>query len=177
MPRLTAFYIKLQLHFGGDIHEVCVSATDGIEPTVADLMNVLETSFRVPRALPNIVFQGQELHGRPNDPLSRFGIRNGVPIRLVGRMVPPDKVDQLNNHYGNYAYQQPYYTQPLNTTTTFPSSTQYLPYYHEQIKYLQRSSNGTQYDPPPPSVQHNQSFPIFNLEQTSESSNGEEYKP
>ncbi|CAF4504176.1 unnamed protein product, partial [Rotaria magnacalcarata] len=79
--------------------------------------------------------------------------------------------------YGNYAYQQPYYTQPLNTTTTFPSSTQYLPYYHEQIKYLQRSSNGTQYDPPPPSVQHNQSFPIFNLEQTSESSNGEEYKP
>ncbi|CAF4525265.1 unnamed protein product, partial [Rotaria magnacalcarata] len=81
-----------QLHFGGDIHEVCVSATDGIEPTVADLMNVLETSFRVPRALPNIVFQGQELHGRPNDPLSRFGIRNGVPIRLVGRMVPPDKV-------------------------------------------------------------------------------------
>ncbi|CAF0852758.1 unnamed protein product [Rotaria sp. Silwood1] len=167
----TSFCVKLQLHFGGDVHEISVPAYDGAEPTVADLMNVVEHNFRVPRALQNLIFQGQELHSRSNEPLSHFGIRNGVPIRLVGRMVPPDRVDQINAQYNTYSYQQ------SNTIPTFQTNEQNLPYYHEQFRYIENSSVGTQYDPPPPSSGKNQSSSVPNQGQISEHSNGNEHKP
>lgn len=163
MPQSTGFIVKFQLHFGGDIHDVSVSASDGIEPTVADLMNLLERNFRVPRALQSILYCGQELQSRPNERLSRFGIRSGVPIRLVGRMVPPNKVNQINVQYGDSLPQQTYYTQPLNTIPTYENTTQNLPYYGEQIKYIYHTSVGTQYDPPPlGSADQNQSAPVSN---------------
>jgi hypothetical protein len=144
-PRV--FCVKLQLHFGGDITEISVPAYGGAEPTVTDLMNVVERDFRVPRALQNLVFHGQDLHFRLNEPLSRFGIRNGATIRLAGRMAPPDLIQQINTQY--------------NTIATFDTCEQSLPYYNEQFQYAQNSSVGTQYDPPP-----NQSQP-----------SGEEQKP
>src|ERR1700733_3748334 len=102
-PRI--FCVKLQLHFGGDIHEISVPAYDGAEPTVADLMNVVERDFRVPRALQNLAFHGQELHPNPNAPLSRFGIKNLGSVRLVGRMAPPDMIQQINSQYNLNSYQ------------------------------------------------------------------------
>jgi hypothetical protein len=172
-PRV--FCVKLQLHFGGDIHEISVPAYDGAEPTVSDLMNVVERDFRVPRALQNLVFHGQELHPRPNEPLSRFGVKNLGTIRLVGRMAPPDMIQQINSQYSANSYQQPdYYNQQQyqqtnynqqqyqqtnynqqqyqqpNTIATFHTSEQSLPYYYEQFQYEQKPSVGTQYDPPPP---------------------------
>ncbi|CAF0774114.1 unnamed protein product [Rotaria sordida] len=172
-----SFCVKLQLHFGGDIHEISVPAYGGAEPTVEDLMNAVEHNFRVPRALQNLVFQGQELHSRSNEPLSRFGIRNGVPIRLVGRMVPPDKVNQINAQYNIHSYQQPYYTQQSNTIPTFHTDEQNLPYYPEQYKHVENSSVGTQYDPPLFSPDKNQSSPMADQGQISERSDSDEHQP
>jgi hypothetical protein len=189
-PRV--FCVKLQLHFGGDIHEISVPAYDGAEPTVSDLMNLVERDFRVPRALQNLVFHGQELHLRYNEPLSRFGIKNGGAIRLVGRMAPPDMIQQINSQYSANSYQQPYYPQqqyqqPSNIVT-FHTSEQSLPYYHEQFQYAPNPSTGTQYDPPPPPTPTNktQSPPTPNQEQppptpskgqVSDRPNGGEQKP
>jgi hypothetical protein len=159
-PRV--FCVKLQLHFGGDIHEISVPAYDGAEPTVADLMNVVERDFRVPRALQNLVFHGQELHAHPNEPLSHFGIKNLGAIRLVGRMAPPDMIQQINAQYNpnlyqqtNYTqqqqqYQQTNYNQQPSTIATFHTTQESLPYYYEHFQYEQKPSVGTQYDPPPP---------------------------
>ncbi|CAF1211963.1 unnamed protein product [Didymodactylos carnosus] len=97
-PRI--FCVKLQLHFGGDVHEINVPAYNGAEPTVLDLMNVIERDFRVPKALQTIVFTGQDLHQYPNEPLSRFGIKNLATIRLVGRMAPPNMINQINAELG-----------------------------------------------------------------------------
>jgi hypothetical protein len=154
-PRV--FCVKLQLHFGGDIHEISVPAYDGAEPTVADLMNVVERDFRVPRALQNLVFHGQELHPHPSEPLSRFGIKNLGVIRLVGRMAPPDMIQQINAQYNlntyqqtNYNQQQSNYTPQQSTIATFHTTEQSLPYYYEKFQSEIRPSVGTQYDPPPP---------------------------
>lgn len=139
-PRV--FCVKLQLHFGGDIHEISVPAYDGAEPLVADLMNVLEREYRVPRALQHLVFHGQELHSRFNEPLSRFGIKNGATVRLVGRMVPPDMIQQVNAQYGF----PPSQSTPIVTTQLLPDA--------DQTQYVRYSSTGTQYDPPlPPTPQ------------------------
>jgi hypothetical protein len=179
MYQPTVFCIKLQLHFGGDVHEISVPAYGGAEPTVTDLMNVIEQNFRVPRALQNLVFYGQELHSHLNEPLSRFGIKNGGAIRLVGRMAPPDMINQINAQYNTYSYQQSYYTQQPNTMTTYQTSEQTLPYYYEQFQYAQNPSVSTQYDPPPPSTPLNktQPPPTPNQGQISERSNGQEQKP
>lgn len=199
-PRV--FCVKLQLHFGGDIHEISVPAYDGAEPTVADLMNVIEKDFRVPRALQNIVFHGQELHPHPQEPLSRFGIKNLGVIRLVGRMAPPDMIQQINAQYNVNAYQQPNYNQQSNyvpqqsTIATFHTTDKSLPYYYEQFQYEQKPSVGTQYDPPPPTPPNNdeppptpnrdqppptpnrdQPPPTPNKEQSSARSNGDQQKP
>jgi hypothetical protein len=179
MYQPTVFCVKLQLHFGGDVHEITIPAYGGAEPTVTDLMNVIERDFRVPRALQNIIFHGQELHTRSNEPLSRFGIKNGGIIRLVGRMAPPDMINQINAEHNTYSYQQPCYTQQPNTTTTYITSEQSLPYYSQQFQYTQNSSVGTQYDPPPPPTPPNktQPPPTPNQGQTSERLNGQEQKP
>lgn len=203
-PRI--FCVKLQLHFGGDIHEISVPAYDGAEPTVADLMNVVERDFRVPRALQNLVFHGQELHSSPSVALSRFGIKNLGVIRLVGRMAPPDMIQQINAQYNpnpyqqtNYTqqYQQTSYTQQPSTVATFHTAEQSLPYYYEQFQYEQKPSVGTQYDPPPPTPPNkDQPPPTPNRDQpppptpnrgqppptptngqVSERSNGEQQKP
>ena len=151
-PRV--FCVKLQLHFGGDIHEISVPAYNGAEPTVSDLMNLVERDFRVPRALQNLVFHGQELHPRPNEPLSHFGIKNLGIIRLVGRMAPPDMIPQINAQYNSSPYQQPYYVQtayPQSTTMpAYRTLEQSMPYYYEQqYQYEGNPSVSTQYDPPP----------------------------
>jgi hypothetical protein len=173
MYQPTVFYVKLQLHFGGDITEISVPAYGGAEPKVIDLMNIIERDFRVPRALQNLVFHGQDLHSRFNEPLSRFGIRNGATIRLVGRMAPPDKIQQINAQYNTNSYQQLNYTQQPNIIATFHTTEQSLPYYYEQ-----KSSVGTQYDPPPPTPPNkDQPPPTPNKEQLSERSNGDEQKP
>lgn len=171
-PRV--FCVKLQLHFGGDIHEISVPAYDGAEPVVADLMNVVERDFRVPRALQNLVFHGQELHPYPQEPLSRFGIKNLGVIRLVGRMAPPDMIQQINSQYNANSYQQTNYTQQPSpqqqyqqyqqyqqpsTVATFHTTEKSLPYYYEQFQYEQRPSVGTQYDPPPPTPPNNDQQP------------------
>ena len=155
MYQPTVFCVKLQLHFGGDVHEITVPAYGGAEPTVTDLMNLLEQNFRVPRVLQNITFHGQELHSRTNEPLSRFGIKNGGTIRLVGRMAPPDMINQINAQHSSYSY----YTQQPNTISTFQITEQSLPYYSEQIQYTQKPSVGTQYDPPPPPGERQHSIP------------------
>ena len=116
MQRQRVFTVKLQLHFGGDVHDICVSAHDGAEPTVTDLMSLLERDFHVPRALQNIVFHGQALQSYLNSPLSHFGIRNGATVRLVGRMAPPDMIHEINAQCGGaYSYNaQVYVCAPLN---------------------------------------------------------------
>ena len=167
-PRI--FCVKLQLHFGGDIHEISVPAYNGAEPTVTDLMNVIERDFRVPRALQNIVFHGQDLHPYPNESLSRFGIKNLGVIRLVGRMAPPDMIQQINAQYNYNSSQQAYnYTQqqqqqqqqyqPQSTIATFHTTEESLPYYYQQYQYQEKSTVGTQYDPPPPTPPNNNQQP------------------
>jgi hypothetical protein len=179
MYQPSVFCVKLHLHFGGDVHEISVPAYGGAEPTVTDLMNVIEQNFRVPRALQNLIFHGQELHTYPNEPLSRFGIKNGGAIRLVGRMAPQDMINQINAQYNTYSYQQSYPTQQPNTITAYQTSVPNYPYYSEQFQYPQNATIGTQYDPPPPPtpVSKTQSPPTPNQGQTSERSNGQEQKP
>lgn len=178
-PRV--FCVKIQLHFGGDIYEISVPAYDGAEPTVTDLMNVVERDYRVPRALQNLVFHGQELHQRLNEPLSRFGIKNGAAVRLVGRMVPPDMVPQINAQFNPYPYQQSY--PPVNSAVTFHTTEQSLPYYHAQAQQQYPNATvGTQYDPPGPPPQSASSVKspapgTPNKESTSERANGSESKP
>ena len=183
-PRV--FCVKLQLHFGGDIHEISVPAYDGAEPTIADLMNVVERDFRVPRALQNLVFHGQELHPHPDQPLSRFGIKNLGVVRLVGRMAPPDMIQQINSQYNVKSYQQQSnYPSQQNTIATFHTTEQSLPYYYEKFQYEIRPSVGTQYEPPsdndqPPPPTPNQDQPppsTPNKGDLSERSNGEQQKP
>ncbi len=187
----SVFCVKLQLHFGGDVHEISVPAYGGAEPTVNDLMNVIERDFRVPRALQKLVFHGQDLHFRSNEPLSRFGIKNGGAIRLVGRMAPPDLINQINAQHSAYSYQPAYYPQQSNTIQTYQISEESLPYYSEQFQYPQNSTIGTQYDPPPPPTPLNKAQspppptpskstqlpPTPNQGQASERSNGQEQKP
>ena len=172
MYQPSIFCVKLQLHFGGDIQEISVPTFGGAEPTVSDLMNVIERDFRVPRALQNITYHGQELHSLSNEPLSRFGIRNGVAIRLVGRMTPPDLIQQINNQYNGNSYQQSYYPEQRNMIATFHTSEQSLPYYSEQFQYPQNVSVGTQYDPNSSATfpNQNQPPPTPNQGQTSERS-------
>lgn len=136
-PRV--FCVKLQLHFGGDIQEISVPAYNGAEPTVADLMTVIEREYRVPRALQNIVFHGQDLHSRGNEPLSRFGIKNGAPIRLVGRMVPPDMISQINAQYGVPSAQDQAYLQQLSQQASSDP---------QSVRYVYNANVSTQYDPP-----------------------------
>jgi hypothetical protein len=186
-PRV--FCVKLQLHFGGDIHEISVPAYDGAEPTVGDLMNVVERDFRVPRALQNLAFHGQELHPHPNEPLSRFGIKNLGVVRLVGRMAPPDMIQQINAQYNlnsyqpinstQQQYQQTNYTQPSpSTIATFHTSEQSLPNYYEHFQYEQKPSVGTQYDPPPPTPPNkDQPPPTPNREQPPPTPNREQPPP
>jgi hypothetical protein len=185
-PRV--FCVKLQLHFGGDIHEISVPAYDGAEPTVADLMNLVERDFRVPRALQNLVFHGQELHPHPNEPLSRFGIKNLGVIRLVGRMAPPDMIQQINAQYNidpyqqtnnnQQQYQQTNYNQQPSTIATFHTTEQSLPYYYEKFQYEQNPSVGTQYDPPPPTPPNkDQPPPTPNREQPPPTPNREQPPP
>lgn len=110
-------------------------AYDGAEPLVADLMNVVERDYRIPRVLQHLVFHGQELHSRPSEPLSRFGIKNGAAVRLVGRMVPPDMIHQINAQYSVPSFQP-----PLPTTTVYPT--------YDEAQYTRYNTTGTQYDPP-----------------------------
>ncbi|CAF0748953.1 unnamed protein product [Adineta steineri] len=165
MYQPSVFCLKLQLHFGGDIHEISVPTYNGAEPTVTDLMNVIERDFRVPRALQNLIFHGQDLHPYTNEPLSRFGIKNGVPIRLVGRMTPPDMIQQVNNQYNVNSYQQSCYDQQSccihqpNAIATFHTCEQSLPYYPQEYQRTPDVSVGTQYDPPSSTVSPNQNQP------------------
>ena len=149
----SVFCVKLQLHFGGDVHEISVPAYGGAEPTVTDLMTVVEQNFRVPRVLQNLVFHGQDLHLYTNEPLSRFGIKNGATIRLVGRMAPPDLINQINAQHNAYAYQQPSYPQQqqqfnTNPVPTYQTVEQNSQYYSEQFHYAPNPSASTQQDPP-----------------------------
>lgn len=128
------FCVKLQLHFGGDFHEIAVPAYDGAEPTVLDLMVIIERDFRVPRVLQHLIFHGQELHPHPNDPLSRFGIKNLATVRLVGRMAPADLIPQINAQY-----QKP-------TDITDSSTASNLSIQQDSIE--KTNSVATQYEPP-----------------------------
>ncbi|CAF0803416.1 unnamed protein product [Adineta steineri] len=165
MYQSRVFCLKLQLHFGGDIHEISVPAYDGAEPTVEDLMNVIEHDFRVPRALQNLVFHGQELHRQPDAVLSCFGIKNLGIIRLVGRMAPADQIQQINSQYNMNSCQQ------SNMIATFNTTEQNLPsYYYEQLRSI-----GTQYDPPPPPTPNKDQPPSTpDKTQLSQRSNDEE---
>jgi hypothetical protein len=175
-PRV--FCVKLQLHFGGDIHEISVPAYDGAEPNVGDLMNVVERDFRVPRALQNLAFHGQELHPHPNEPLSRFGIKNLGVVRLVGRMAPPDMIQQINAQYNVNSYQPTNYTQQPSTIATFHTTEKSLPYYYEHFQHEQKPSVGTQYDPPPPTPPNkDQPPPTPNREQPPPTPNREQPPP
>ena len=175
-PRI--FCVKLQLHFGGDIHEISVPAYNGAEPTVGDLMNVVEHDFHVPRVLQNLVFHGQELHPNPNEPLSRFGIKNLGAIRLVGRMAPADMITQINSQYNLNPYQQSQPQQQQTIATTFHTTEKSLPYYYEQYQFQEKSSVGTQYDPPPATPQNSERPPsTANRSQSSEQNNDEQQKP
>ncbi|CAF3335054.1 unnamed protein product [Rotaria socialis] len=175
-PRV--FCVKLQLHFGGDIHEISVPAYNGAEPTISDLMNVVERDFRVPRALQNLVFHGQELHPYPCEPLSRFGIKNLGAVRLVGRMAPPDMIQQINTQYNVNLYQPTNYAQQPNGN--FSTNEQNFPNYYEQFQHERKPSVGTQYDPPQTAfINTDQPLPppTPNKEQLSERSNGEQRNP
>ena len=182
-PRV--FCVKLQLHFGGDVHEISVPAYDGAEPTVSDLMNVIERDFRVPRALQHLVFHGQELQSRVNEPLSRFGIKNLATVRLVGRMAPPEMIPQINAQYQANSYQQPYYSQASyqqpNMTVTYHMTEQSSPYYYEPAQQERKPSVGTQYDPPVETAPTDPPPPATPTTQgpgqLSERSNGEGTKP
>ena len=179
-PRV--FCVKLQLHFGGDIHEISVPAYNGAEPTVSDLMNLVERDFRVPRALQNLVFHGQELHPRPNEPLSHFGIKNLGIIRLVGRMAPPDMIPQINAQYNPSPNQQAYYVQtPYPQSSTIPAYhtlEQSMPYYYEQqYQYEGKPSVGTQYDPPPATPNGEQPPSTPNRAKVSDRAASEEQRP
>ena len=190
MYQPSVFCLKLQLHFGGDVHELSVPTYNGAEPTVTDLMNVIERDFRVPRALQTLVFHGQDLHPYTNEPLSSFGIKNGVPIRLVGRMTPPDLIAQVNNQFNPNSYQQshyaqqPYYpqqssySQQPNALATCHTCEQSLPYYSEPYQHTQGVPVGTYYDPKASSVYANQTQPPPTPDQgqASERSNGEGQK-
>lgn len=151
MYQPSVFCVKLQLHFGGDVHEISVPAYGGAEPTVTDLMNVVERDFRVPRVLQNLVFHGQDLHLYQNEPLSRFGIKNGATIRLVGRMAPPDLINQINAQHNAYSYQPPVYPQQQfhsNPIPTYQTVEQNSQYYSEQFHYAPNPASATtQYDP------------------------------
>lgn len=151
MYQPTVFCVKLQLHFGGDVQEITIPAYGGAEPTVTDLINIIERDFRVPRVLQNLTFHGQDLHTYPNEPLSRFGIKNGGAIRLVGRMARPDMINQINSQHNTYSYQP---------------NQQNLPYYNEVVQYAQNATVGTQYSSPPPSTP-----------KQGQSSNGQEERP
>lgn len=120
-----AFCVKLQLHFGGDVHEVAVPAHNGTEPTVGDLMTLIEHDLRIPRTLQHLIYHGRELHSHSQEPLSRFGIKNLSVIRLVGRMAPAELIPQIN------AYYQP---TTIHSTTT--------------VVCQPKITIGTQYDPP-----------------------------
>ena len=175
-PRV--FCVKLQLEFGGDIHEISVPAYNGAEPTVADLMNVVERDFRVPRALQTLNHGGTSLHPYPHHPLSHFGIRNLGKIRLVGRMVPPDMIQQINAQYSVNLYQQTNYAQGPSTNPTLCTGEQYFPNYYEHFQQEQKPSVGTQYDPPPPTpLDGDQPPPTPNRGQISEQPNEEEQNP
>lgn len=167
-PRV--FCVKLQLHFGGDIHEISVPAYNGAEPTIMDLMTVVERDFRVPRALQNLVFHGQELHPYPGEPLSRFGIKNLGAIRLVGRMAPPEMIEQINSQYNVNLYQP---------NGNYQSCTSNCPTYDQQTSIEQKPSVGTQYDPPQTaSINADQPPPPTpNKEQLSERPSGAEQIP
>lgn len=159
MNKPSIFCVKLQLHFGGDIHEISVPSFGGAEPTVSDLMTVIERDFRVPRVLQNITFHGQVLHPLSNEPLSCFGIRNGVAVRLVGRMTPPDMVQQINNQYNTNSYQQSCYTQQPNINTTCYTSEQCPPDCSERFQYPRNVSVGVQYEPLPSATCPDQNQP------------------
>jgi hypothetical protein len=163
MYQPSVFSVKLHLHFGGDVHEISVPAYGGAEPTVTDVMNVVERDFRVPRALQNLVFHGQDLHTRSNEPLSHFGIKNGAAIRLVGRMAPPELINQINAQYNTYSYQQPSYNQQQ------PYYPQQQPYYpQQQPYYLQQQPSYNQQQPLYTQQQQPNPIPIYpTIEQNS----------
>lgn len=54
---------------------------------VADLMLAVEKNLSVPGDCQRLIFRGQNLHERRDQPLSVFGIYNSSVIRLVGRKV------------------------------------------------------------------------------------------
>src|SRR5262249_4695098 len=111
----------------------------------------------------------------------------------VGRMAPPDMIQQINSQYNpNLSYQQTKYTQQQqyqqpNTIVTCHTTEKSLPYYYEHFQYEQRPSVGTQYDPPPPTPPNqdqppptpnkDQPPPTPNKGQLSERSNGEQQPP
>ena len=97
-------FLKLQIHFGGDIHEVNALATfvfiyllinflifvqiivpSNEDPLVRDFQAEIERQFFVPVQVQRLVFKGQSLHEKPNFSLRAFGITNSSLIRLVGR--------------------------------------------------------------------------------------------
>lgn len=99
-------YIKLQVAFGGDIHEVreqnffpgtfiyqCLIIEHKVlvlyqgEPIVADLMVAIEQNLSVPAETQRIMFKGQSLHEFRDAPLRNFGICNESKLTLVGRKV------------------------------------------------------------------------------------------
>jgi hypothetical protein len=142
MYQSRVFCVKLQLHFGGDIHEISVTAYDGVEPTVSDLMNVIEHDFCVPRTLQNLAFHGQELHLRFNEPLSHFGIKNLATIRLVGRMAPVEMIPKINAQYQTNSYQQ------SNTIDNQRTNDRTISFDYDRVQYKRKTSVGTQYEPP-----------------------------
>ena len=175
-PRV--FCIKLQLHFGGDVHEIAVPAFDGAEPTVLDLMSVIERDFRVPRVLQHLVFHGQELHSRSSEPLSRFGIKNLATIRLVGRMAPAELIPQINAQYqtNNLMSGNSSSSQQLAKTVTSQTLEQSSSYAYEKFPTERMNTVGTQYDPPILTPERMAS-PNSDRGQVSERSNAEETKP
>ena len=76
-------FLKLQIQYGGDIHEMIFS-TNSSDPTVKELQQHIEKQLNIPIHAQRIMFKGQSLHEKPEGKLRRFGLTNASLIRVIG---------------------------------------------------------------------------------------------
>ncbi len=72
------------------IHKVIVSSD---EPTVGDLISIVETRLSVHKDDQKFYYRGQQLHDQPDKALSSFGVFNLGSIRLAGPKTVVTKKD------------------------------------------------------------------------------------
>lgn len=80
-------YTKLQVHFGGDVQDVVLRTEK--EPTCDDLVQALESAYRIPANEQLVYFRGQRLHHHSATnsarPLSKLGIFSGNTVTMIGK--------------------------------------------------------------------------------------------